>query len=51
MNETHPQADDPFVFDGLVVANWGPDVFNALRAGGVSAINATCALWENARQT
>ena len=51
MNETHPQRGDPFVFDGLVVAKWGPDIFHALRAGRVSAINATCALWENARQT
>jgi membrane dipeptidase len=39
------------VVDGLVVANWGPDVFAALRAGGLTAINATCAVWENARQT
>lgn len=39
------------VFDGLIVSDWGPEVFRALRAGGVTAVNATCAVWENARQT
>ncbi|MBI4608694.1 MAG: membrane dipeptidase [Candidatus Rokubacteria bacterium] len=39
------------VVDGLIVSNWGPDVFKALRAGGITATNATCAVWENARQT
>jgi membrane dipeptidase len=39
------------VIDGLVVGRWGPEVFRALREGGVTAINATCAVWENARQT
>lgn len=38
------------VVDGLIVSNWGPDVFQALRAGGITATNATCAVWENARQ-
>lgn len=49
--EAHLQLDDPLVFDGLVVAKWGPEVFRALRAGRVSAINATCATWESARPT
>jgi membrane dipeptidase len=40
-----------FTFDGLVVANWGEAVFRALRQGHVSGINATCAVWENARDT
>ncbi len=39
------------VIDGLIVSNWGPEVFRALRAGGLTAVNATCAVWENARQT
>ncbi len=43
--------DRMIVIDGLIVANWGPDVFRALRAGGLTAVNATCAVWENARQT
>ncbi|MFQ5827641.1 MAG: membrane dipeptidase [Candidatus Methylomirabilia bacterium] len=43
--------DQLIVFDGLIVSNWGPEVFKALRAGGITAVNATCAVWENARQT
>ncbi len=39
------------VIDGLIVSKWGPDVFTALRVGGITATNATCAVWENARQT
>ncbi|MFQ5520075.1 MAG: membrane dipeptidase [Candidatus Methylomirabilia bacterium] len=39
------------VFDGLIVSRWGAEVFKALRAGGITAVNATCAVWENARQT
>jgi membrane dipeptidase len=39
------------VVDGLIVSNWGPEVFRALRTGGITAANATCAVWENARQT
>jgi membrane dipeptidase len=35
--------DRLIVFDGLVVSNWGLDVFKALRAGGITACNATCA--------
>jgi membrane dipeptidase len=46
-----PLHDRLIVVDGLIIANWGPDVFRALRAGGVTATNATCAVWENARQT
>lgn len=44
-------TDNITVFDGLVAAKWGPDVFQALRAGAVTAINATCAVWEDASQT
>jgi membrane dipeptidase len=39
------------VIDGLVISKWGGEVFQALREGGVTAINATCAVWENSRQT
>ena len=43
--------DELIVIDGLIIANWGPDVFKALRAGGITATNATCAVWEGARDT
>lgn len=39
------------VFDGLIVSRWGHEVFKALRTGGITAVNATCAVWENCRQT
>ena len=41
----------PLIFDGLVVAQWGQETFEALRRGGISGINATCAVWENTEQT
>ena len=43
--------EDLIVIDGLIVSNWSEEVFTALRAGGITATNATCAVWENARQT
>jgi membrane dipeptidase len=39
--------DDAVVVDGLNVSNWeSPAVFDSLHAGGVTAINATIAVWE-----
>jgi membrane dipeptidase len=44
--------DEILVIDGLNVSNWdSPSVFQNLRDGGVSAINATIATWENFTQT
>ena len=40
------------VIDGLNVSNWqSPEVYKSLHAGGVTAINATSAVWENYPQT
>lgn len=39
--------DDAIIFDGLIIAKWGPDIFRALRAGGVTAANCTCSVWED----
>ena len=40
------------VIDCLNVSNWeSPAVFQSLHAGGVTAINATVATWENYQQT
>jgi membrane dipeptidase len=39
------------VIDALNVSNWeSPHVFRSLHAGGVTAINATSAVWENYRE-
>ena len=43
---------DAVVIDALNVSNWdSPAVFQSLRAGGLTAINATLATWENYRET
>lgn len=44
--------DDALVIDGLSVCNWNSDaVFRQLRAGNITAINATVSTWENFIQT
>ncbi len=43
--------DEAIVVDALNVSNWeSPAVFKSLHAGGVTAINATSAIWENYRE-
>jgi len=39
------------VVDGQVISKWSLEVFAAFRQGGITAVNATCAVWENARAT
>ena len=41
----------PLIFDGLIVANWGPEVFRDMRRGGLTAANCTCCVWENFSET
>jgi membrane dipeptidase len=44
--------DEAIVIDGLNVSNWeSPAVYKSLHASGVTAINATTAVWENFPQT
>ncbi|MGN6129805.1 MAG: membrane dipeptidase [Nocardioidaceae bacterium] len=43
--------DDLVVVDGLQINNWDRSVLEELRAGGVSGVNATCAVWEGPEQT
>ena len=44
--------DESIVIDGLSISNWESDaVFARLRAGNLTAINATVATWENFLQT
>jgi len=42
---------DLIVFDGLIISNWDESVFQAMRAGGLTAANCTCSVWENFRDT
>jgi membrane dipeptidase len=39
--------EDSVVIDGLIVSNWSRAVFEAMRAGGVTAANCTCSIWED----
>ena len=39
------------LFDGLIVARWGSDIFRAMRKGDISGVNATCAVWEGPSET
>lgn len=44
--------DEAIVIDGLNISNWdSPAVYQSLHSGGVTAINATTAVWENCRET
>ena len=56
MNQVSERArrlyDDAVVIDGLNVSEWDSDaVYESLNEGGVAAINATIATWENYRET
>ena len=35
------------VVDGLIVSNFGPDIFQSMRKGGITAANCTCSIWED----
>ena len=41
----------PIIIDALNCSNWDRELFEELRAGGVSCMNVTCAVWETARET
>jgi membrane dipeptidase len=34
------------VIDGLIVSRWSREVFEGMRAGGITAANCTVAVWE-----
>ena len=42
---------DALNFDGLIVSNWGADVFADMRRGGLTGANCTCSVWEGFRDT
>ena len=39
--------DKTIIIDGLIVSNFGPEIFRAMRAGGITAANCTCSIWED----
>lgn len=43
--------NDLLMIDGLQYSNWSPEIFQQMQAGGLSAVHATIAYHENARET
>lgn len=43
--------DTPITIDGLIISRWSRAVFEDMVAGGLSAANCTCSVWENFRDT
>jgi microsomal dipeptidase-like Zn-dependent dipeptidase len=41
----------PLIVDGLQYCNWSPEIFEEMRAGGVSCVHVTICYWENLRET
>jgi membrane dipeptidase len=41
--------DEAIVIDGLIISNFSRAVFADMRAGGLTAANCTCAVWEGFR--
>ena len=51
-DEARRNYDEAIVIDGLNVSNWNsPAVYDSLSSGGVTAINATIAIWEDFPET
>ena len=51
-DSAHVIYDQAIIIDGLNVSNWNsPAVYQSLHSGGVTAINATIAVWEGYRET
>ena len=42
---------DAILIDGLIISKWSRSVFEEMRAGGVTAVNCTCSVWEGFRAT
>ncbi len=46
MSKEHQLHDSLIVIDGLIVAKPSRSVFEAMHAGGLTAVNFTCSIWE-----
>lgn len=42
---------DYTIVDGLIISRWGRDVFADMKAGGLTAANCTCCVWDDFRGT
>ena len=43
--------NDAIIVDGLIVADWSREIFEDMRAGGLTAANCTCSIWEGFQGT
>lgn len=43
--------DKLIVVDGLIISKFGPEIFQAMRVGGITAANCTCGVWEDFETT
>ena len=48
MSDLH---NDNIIIDGLIISKWSRSVFEAMRDGGLTAVNCTCCVWENFADT
>jgi membrane dipeptidase len=46
--DSHAKAT---VIDGLIISKFSRGIFEAMRAGGITAANCTCSVWENFTET
>ena len=51
MNEVTALHDNLTVFDGLIISRWGPEIFQQMHRGGLTAANCTCSVWEDCAGT
>ena len=42
---------DAIIIDGLVISKWSRALFEDMRAGGLTAANCTCSIWDGFRDT
>lgn len=49
--DTAALHDTLTVIDGLIVSDFGREVFEDMRRGGLTAANCTCCIWENFTET
>jgi len=47
-NKLHTKS---IIIDGLNISDWDREIFSKLRIGGITAVNATTACWENFRDS
>ncbi|MBT5665661.1 MAG: peptidase M19, partial [Rhodospirillaceae bacterium] len=46
MSDLH---NDNIIIDGLIISKWSRSVFEAMRDGGLTAVNCTCCVWDDFR--